>query len=67
MISFLWEVIKPYRYYYLMMALAPLGSGIYPILYNYAVKLVIDIFTIETSITVHQALVPIAVFIDFKN
>lgn len=63
MISFLWEVIKPYRYYYLMMALAPLGSGIYPILYNYAVKLVIDLFTIETSITVHQALVPIAVFI----
>lgn len=63
MLRFLWSAIRPYRRYYIMMVLAPLGSGIYPVLYNYAVKLIIDLFTQDQTIHFHQAWMPISVFI----
>ncbi len=61
--SFLWSVIKPYKYFYLMMAVAPVCSGIHPILYSYAVKLLIDLFTKFEHITFAQAFWPIFWFI----
>ena len=61
--SFLWSVIRPYKYFYLMMAVAPICSGIYPIIYNYAVKLLIDLFTKSAYITKDQAFWPIFWFI----
>jgi ATP-binding cassette, subfamily B, bacterial len=42
---------------------APLCSALYPLLYNYAVKLLIDLFTQETHIDYHQAYLPIAWFL----
>ncbi|WP_246437998.1 hypothetical protein [Rickettsia tillamookensis] len=44
-LSFLWSVIKPYKYCYLVMIMAPFANGVHPILYNYAVKLLLDLFT----------------------
>lgn len=62
-LQFLWAVIKPYKYYYLAMAIAPICSGIYPVIYNYAVKLLIDLFTKADHITYHQAFWPIFWFV----
>lgn len=60
---FLWSIIKPFKYLYIIMLMAPLANGIYPIMYNYAVKLLIDLFTLSENITFEQSLKPIAVFI----
>lgn len=62
-ISFIWKVIKPYKGFYLMMAIAPFCSGVYPIIYNYAVKLLIDLFTKLDHITFKQAFWPIFWFV----
>jgi ATP-binding cassette subfamily B protein len=45
------------------MMLAPFANGIYPVIYNYAVKLLIDLFSKESHITFTQSLKPILVFI----
>lgn len=62
-ITFLWWVIKPYKYFYLMMAIAPICSAVHPIIYNYAVKLLIDLFTKLKHITFEQAFWPIFWFV----
>lgn len=62
-LAFLWAVIKPYKHYYLMMATAPVVSGVYPIIYNYAVKLVIDLFTKSNQVTFEEAFWPIFWFV----
>lgn len=61
--SFLWSIIRPYKYFYLMMAVAPICSGLYPIIYSYAVKLLIDLFTKVEHITFEQAFLPIFWFV----
>jgi len=62
-LSFLWSVIKPYKYYYMIMMFAPIASAVHPIMCNYAVKLLIDLFTKSDHITFKDAWTPIAVFI----
>lgn len=62
-ISFLSKVIKPYKYLYFLMAIAPICSAIYPIIYNYAVKLLIDLFTNSKHITYSEAFWPIFWFV----
>lgn len=61
--SFLWAIIRPYKYFYLMMAIAPVCSGVSPIIYNYAVKLLIDLFIKLEHISFKQAFWPIFWFI----
>lgn len=61
--SFLWSVIKPYKYQYLIMLIAPFGSAIYPVIYNYAVKLLIDLFTQNQHITIENSYKPVAWFL----
>lgn len=62
-LSFLWSVIKPYKYLYCVMMIAPFANGVYPIMYNYAVKLLIDLFTKEQHITFTEGWQPIALFV----
>jgi len=62
-LPFLWSVIKPYKYLYLIMMMAPLANGVHPILYNYAVKLLLDLFTQNEQITFAQSYKPIMWFI----
>lgn len=45
------------------MAFAPIAAGIYPVINNYAVKLLINLFTQNEQITFAQSLHPIAIFI----
>ncbi|WP_341754124.1 ABC transporter ATP-binding protein [Candidatus Tisiphia endosymbiont of Dioctria rufipes] len=61
--SFLWLVIKPYKYLYFIMMIAPCVHGVYPIIYNYAIKLLIDLFTQNQNITFEQSWKPITIFI----
>ncbi|XVN42473.1 MAG: ABC transporter ATP-binding protein [Candidatus Rickettsia vulgarisii] len=53
--QFIWSVIRPYKYYYLVMMIAPFANEVSPIIYNYAVKLLIDLFT--------QSIKPVAFFV----
>ena len=62
-LSFLWSVIKPYKYHYMVMAFAPIAAGAYPVIYNYAVKLLIDLFTQSEQITFEKSWQPIALFV----
>lgn len=62
-ISFLWSAIKPYKYLYLIMTIAPIASAFHPIIYNYAVKLLLDLFTQKAQITFAQGYKPIIWFI----
>jgi ATP-binding cassette, subfamily B, bacterial len=61
-ISFILNVIKPYNGYYIIMMCAPIVSGLHPVIYNYAVKLLIDLFSKTESITYDQSLKPILIF-----
>ena len=61
--SFLWSVIRPYKWWYLLMLQAPICSSIYPLIYNYAVKLLINLFAQETHINYRQACLPVSWFI----
>ncbi len=45
------------------MMIAPFANGVYPIMYNYAVKLLIDLFTQNQHITFMQSWQPIALFV----
>jgi len=65
-ISFLWSIIKPYKYHYLVMMFAPFASSLYPIMYNYAVKMLIDLFADGQHITFTQSWQPIALFVGAK-
>ncbi len=62
-LPFLWSVIRPYKYYYLVMMIAPFANGLTPVMYNYSVKLLIDLFTIESQIDLVLGLKPIGLFI----
>jgi ATP-binding cassette subfamily B protein len=61
--SFVLQIIKPYKIAYIVMMVAPFASGIYPVIYNYAVKLLIDLFSKEDQITFTNGLKPILVFV----
>ncbi len=61
--SFIWSVIKPYKYQYMVMMAAPIATAIHPIMYNYAVKLLIDLFTQRQQITFAESWQPIAFFV----
>jgi ATP-binding cassette subfamily B protein len=58
--DFLWEVIKPYKYNYLVMLSAAWIGGFYDFANNYAIKLVVDAFSNEGS---PNLFFPIALFI----
>ena len=65
-IKFLWSVIKPYKWWYLLMMQAPFSNAVYPLIYNYAIKLLIDLFTTNAQITAVMAFWPVFLFI-FAN
>lgn len=63
-IKFLWHHIKPYKWCYLVMVAAPIISSFYPFVYNYAIKLIIDVMA-SPNITFdyHAVLYPIILFL----
>ncbi len=61
-LSFFWQHIKPYKWYYLLMLLAPIVSSFYPFVYNFAIKLFLDRMVTLAPLTYHAILLPIILF-----
>jgi len=61
--TFLWSVIKPYKWHYAAMLSAPLLGAFYDFANNYALKLVVDAFSHEQEVTYEALFWPIAIFI----
>ncbi len=61
--TFLWSVIRPYKWHYVVMLMAPILSAFYDFANNYAIKLVVDIFSQEGIVTYQALFWPIAMFI----
>ncbi|KTD41101.1 ABC transporter ATP-binding protein [Legionella parisiensis] len=61
--NFLWQVIKPYRWWYVLMLQAPVFTAFYIFANNYSFKLLVDAFSSETITSYHQLVFPIALFI----
>lgn len=63
-IAFFWKHIKPYKWFYALMLVAPVVSSFHPFAYNYCIKLFIDaIANGKDSLTYQSVIVPIAIFI----
>lgn len=61
--TFLWKVIKPYKWHYAIMLMAPILGAFYDFANNYALKLVVDAFSTEQAVTNAVLLPPIIIFI----
>jgi len=62
-IKFLWQTIKPYKWWYLLMFQAPFFNAIYVVFFNYSIKLLIDLFTQHSYLTFSMASKPLFYFI----
>lgn len=60
---FLWKVVKPYKWQYFVMMLAPVLTSFYPFLYNYSVKLLLDTLTTVQYFSYKDLTYPIVLFI----
>lgn len=60
---FLWLMIKPYKWYYFGMLLAPTFTAFYDLANNYSLKLVIDAFSLNDEVSYESLAVPIIIFI----
>ena len=65
-LKFLWKMIYQYRWHYFVMMLAPIVTAFYPVLYNYSVKLLLDILTTVENFTYMDLLYPIVLFISVQ-
>lgn len=61
--QFLWQIIKPYRWWYVLMLQAPILTAFYIFANNYSFKLLVDTFSIETTIQYSQLVFPISLFL----
>lgn len=61
--QFLWQVIKPYRWWYILMLQAPILTAFYIFANNYSFKLLVDAFSRGSDIQYTQLVFPITVFI----
>jgi len=65
--SFFWNHIKPYKWFYALMLLAPITSAFYPLMYNYAIKLFLDAMTQDSTLPYHSIIVPILLFLSAQT
>ncbi len=61
--SFLWSVIRPFKWHYVVMLMAPILGAFYDFANNYALKLVVDAFSGTADVTYQSLLWPISLFI----
>ncbi len=62
-LSFFWQHIKPYKWLYFVMLLAPIIGSFYPLAYNYAIKLFLDTMSSPNPLTYQAILLPIGLFV----
>lgn len=61
--QYFWISIKPYKWWYLLMLMAPAVTAFYQPATNYAVKMIIDLVVQNTDFTYHDLIYPIIIFI----
>jgi ATP-binding cassette subfamily B protein len=61
--DFLWPIIKPYRWWFVLMFQATLLTGFYFPMNNYAIKSIVDAFSEHDVLNYGQLIMPITVFI----
>ncbi len=61
--SFLWSIIKPYKWWYLLMMQAPIIGGFYNVANMYSLKLVVDAFGGAAIVQYGDLFLPIALYI----
>lgn len=61
--AFFWGIIKPYRWWYLLILQAPIVSALYLFANNYSLKLLVDAFTTAQPGHYSPLFYPIALFI----
>ncbi len=61
--QFIWQVVTPYHWWYLLIFQATVVGGGYLIINNYAIKLVVDAFSTEQPIEMSTLSWPIGIFI----
>lgn len=62
-ILFLWHHIKPYKWLYMVMLMAPVIGAIYPFTYHYAIKLFVDKMSTDATISYSDLLFPITLLL----
>jgi ATP-binding cassette subfamily B protein len=55
--------IKPYKWHYMVMLMAPIMASFYPLLYNYSIKLFLDAMSSSQNITYQDISIPIIIFL----
>ncbi|MBU6339285.1 MAG: ABC transporter ATP-binding protein/permease [Rickettsiales bacterium] len=60
--KFLWQVIKPYRWWYLLMLQAPIVGAFFTPLNQYALKLIVDQISKTDSFALEQIIFPVILF-----
>lgn len=63
LVAFFWQHIKPYKWCYVVMLLAPYVSCFYPFAYNYAIKMFLDIMSGQDQIHYQALWAPISLFL----
>lgn len=61
--TFLWSVIRPFKWHYVVMLMAPILGAFYDFANNYAIKLVVDAFSGTGEVTFQTLRWPISLFI----
>ncbi len=62
MLKFFWPIIKPYKWYYLLMIQAPIISSFYYIASGYSLKMIVDIFSSQ-NIVYSRAFYPMYLYV----
>lgn len=65
-IGFFWGHIKPYKWHYMVMLMAPILGSFYPFAYNYAIKLFLDAMAMPGELTYNHILFPIVLFLSIQ-
>ena len=61
--SFLYPIIRPYRWWFVLMFQATLLTGFYFPMNNYAIKSIVDAFSEHSTLQYSEFILPIVVFI----
>lgn len=61
--TFLWHFIKPYRWYYFVMLMPGIIGAFYDFANNYAIKMVVDTFSMPGEVTYQMLFWPIVIFV----
>ncbi|CAF1661879.1 unnamed protein product [Rotaria magnacalcarata] len=61
--SFFWQIIKPYKWWYLVMIPGPFVTAAFVFGYNYAIKLLLDVLTQDKILHYGDFVYPVGIFL----